>query len=396
MTEKVIVRFSHVDQQILEWLFLDTPSGQPQSGSWQDLAGAAKDKQLILLLPASAVLLVEISLPIKNTAQLKKALPFALEDLLADDVENYHLAWLKQPQDKVAVAAISHEKMTEYMQLVNNAGIELDSIIPESLCLPYQSDAYSVLVDAAQAILRTGQWQGGGIDAEFLPVLLGKLRDECLACQQLQIWSTQPVTDLRAMLPFECIEHALISPLQLFAEGLNTALELNLLSGPYAKQSKANTRWQQWLPAVAIIVLAVSIQTGSLLQQTWRQRAQLATLESQTLDLFKQTFPDIKRVVNVKAQADQQLIELKKHSSQSASTFMHLLYQSGEHLKDNSALQLKKLNFANGSLLMQLNAPDIGQLEQFKQQTVDSVQVKIQSADSGTNGVEAHLEIREK
>ncbi|PPD33715.1 MAG: type II secretion system protein GspL [Methylomonas sp.] len=396
MAEKLLVRFSNAQLQSFEWLSIDTPQAQVQSGTWQDLTDAAKDKQLILLLPASAVLLLEITLPIKNIAQLKKALPFALEDMLADDVENYHLVWLKQPQDKVVVAAIPHEKLAAYLALFKDADLELDAVCAEPLCLSYQDGACSVLIEAEQAVFRTGQWQGGGIDTNFLPVLLGKLRDEGRDCQQLRLWSRQSVAELSEILPFEYIEQPLITPLQLFAEGINAALELNLLSGRYARQSKAKGRWQQWLPAVVIVVIAMSIQTGMLMKQTWQQQAQLEALEAQTLDLFKQTFPDIKRVVNVKAQADQQLIELKKHSNQSASAFMHILYQSGEHLKDNSALQLKKLNFANGSLLMQLNAPDIGQLEQFKQQIATSLQVKIQSADSGTNGVEAHLEIREK
>ncbi|MDD1622610.1 MAG: type II secretion system protein GspL [Methylococcaceae bacterium] len=392
MAETLLVRFSQHTPENPEWLDTSTPNNQPQSGTWRDLADAAKGKAIVLLLPASAVLLLEIELPVKSNAQLKKALPFALEDLLADDVETYHLAWFRQPQDKLAVAAVTHEKLAAFIEPFRQAGIALEGIYPETLCLPYQQGSCSLLVDGELAILRTGQWRGGGIETGFLPQFLGKLSEEGGDGPFLRVWARQVPADL----PFEYIEEPFSTPLQTFAHGLNAAAELNLLSGPYAPETKGGGRWQAWLPALVIALMALTLQVGGLLNQAWQQQTELKALETQTLDLFKQTFPEVKRVVNVKAQADQQLLELKKQGSHAGSGFMRILYRSGEFIKDNPGLQLRKMNYLNGGLQMQLSATDIGLLEQFKQQLQTSLLVKIQSADSGANGVEAQLEIREK
>jgi general secretion pathway protein L len=392
MAERLLVRFGDTRREQLEWLDLDRPEHAPQSGAWRELAEAAKHKAVILLLPASAVLLLELELPVKNNAQLKKALPFALEDLLADDVDNYHLVWVRQPQDKVAVAAIAHQKLTACIGFFQEAGLELEGIYPESLCLPYQPGSCSLLIDQDQAILRSGQWQGGGIEAGFLPQFLGKLNEDGLDSPSLHVWARQVPADL----PFETIEEPFATALQTFANGFKDSVGLNLLGGPYAPKPQGGGRWQQWLPALGITAIALAVQFGALLNQTWQQQAQLAVLESQTLDLFKQTFPDVKRIVNVKAQADQQLVELKKQGSHAGSSFMRLLYQCGASLKDNPALQLRKLSFVNSGLQLQLGATDLAQLEQFKQALQTNLQVKIQSADSGANGVEAQLEIRER
>jgi type II secretory pathway component PulL len=77
---------------------------------------------------------------------------------------------------------------------------------------------------------------------------------------------------------------------------------------------------------------------------------------------------------------------------------MRLLYQSGEILGANPGFQLRQLDFVNDVLQVQLNAPDISRVEQFKQQLEGSaaVSVKVQSAEAGQNAVVAHLEIREK
>lgn len=392
MAETLLVRFSRHTPENPEWLDTSTAGNQPQSGTWRDLADAAKGKAIILLLPAPAVLLLEIELPVKSNAQLKKALPFALEDLLADDVENYHLVWFRQPQDKLAVAAVAHEKLAAAIALFQQSDLELGGIYPESLCLPYQQSSYSLLIDGGQAILRTGQWLGGGIETGFLPQFLGKLSEEGGDGSLLHVWARQMPADL----PFKCIEEPFSTPLQLFAQGFNTSAELNLLTGSYAPRHKGSGRLQPWLPALAIALMAVAIQVGGLLNRTWQQQAELKALETQTMDLFKQTFPEVKRIVNAKAQADQQLLELKKQGGHAGSGFMRILYRSGEFIKDNPGLRIRKLNYLNGGLQMQLSATDIGLLEQFKQQLQTYLLVKIQSADSGANGVEAQLEIREK
>lgn len=400
MAELIIARLIDQQDACVQWLLVsDAGLSDPQQGMLQDLAHAAENRKLTLLLPASEVLLLAIDLPVKTDSQIKKALPFALEDLLADDVGTYHLVWHRLPKDKVYVAAISHDKFQACLLTFQEAGIELDSVYPETLCLPYHEESCTLLIDQQNAVLRSGQWLGGGIDVEVLPFFMDKLLAENPQQQSLQVWNTGVPMPWLDELPINKVEQALDSPLPLLQEGAaKLAGELNLLSGRYSKKSKVDWQWQKWLPAFGIILLAGLIQTGVYLNVYWQQKAELAALENKTLALFKQTFPDVKRVVNIKVQADQQLTDIKKQSAGTGSPFMRLLYQSGEILGANPGFQLRQLDFVNDVLQMQLSAPDISQVEQFKQQLEGSaaVSVKVQSAEAGQNAVEAHLEIREK
>lgn len=396
MADTVLVRFNQQKPDELEWLCVEQQEAPISIGEMAELAKAAQGKRLILLLPATSVLLQELELPVKANAQIKKALPFALEDRLADDIENYHLVWHKQSTGKLAVAIVSHEKMITMTGLFDKAGIELAGMYPESLCLPYQADQYSLLIEDQQASLRASVWQGWGIDVDALPVILPKLLDEGWLCQSLRLWSNQAPAEWMQSLPLTCIEETFTPSLQLFASGFGAATELNLLAGDYAIQSKPVGRWQHWMPVVALALLALMLQVGALLNKTWQQQDRLQLIENQSLALFKQTFPDVKRIVNVKAQADQQLIALKKQAGNGGSAFMRLLYRSGEIFKDFSGLEYQKLNYANAAIQLQIKTVDIAQLEQLKQQLQSQLQVKVLSADSGANGVEAQLEIREK
>ncbi|WP_415878653.1 type II secretion system protein GspL [Methylomonas sp. TEB] len=397
MAEKLLVRFGAESADKLEWLNLAGPDSQPASGTMAELTAAAQGKSVLLLLPAASVLLLQIELAVKTTAQLKKALPFALEDLLAEDVENYHLVWLKQDRDKLAVAAITHETLAALLTPFQEAGLQLDGAYPETLCLPYQPGPATLLLDDSNAILRSAAYLGGGVDALFLPQLLEKVRAEGADFQTLLLCKGSEDSKLPDGLAITGMDTVIKAPLSFMASAVELLpVELNLLSGAYAVSSRKVGRWQQWLPAAIILAVALAVQSYALLHTYWQQQAELSELEAKTQALFKQSFPEVKRIVNVKAQAEQQLALLRKQHDSVGSGFMRLLYRSGLVLKDTPAVHLKKLNFLNGGLQLHVVADDIGQLEQFKQQLQSSMLVKLQSADSGANGVEAQLEIREK
>ena len=129
MAEQIIARLLNQKESVLQWLMLDNAiAKEMQQGTLQDLAQSAGDNLVTLLYPASEILLLGIELPVKSNSQIKKALPFALEDLLADDVETYHSVWHRQPKDKVYVALVNHDKFKTCLESFQHAGIKIDSV----------------------------------------------------------------------------------------------------------------------------------------------------------------------------------------------------------------------------------------------------------------------------
>ena len=400
MTKKIIVRWLKQSDTTLQWLIVDdTQPSKLQQGTLQDLAKSAENQSVTLLLPASEVLLLGLALPVKRNSQIKKALPFALEDLLVDEVETYHSVWHKQPDGNVYVALTNHDKFKVCLASFENAGITLDSVYPESLCLPYQEHSCSLLIEHQNAILRTGQWLGGGIDLEVLPIVLDKIRQDNPNLATIQYCSASEPAQWLMELPINLTHHT-IDPSLLLMESAVTKLtgELNLLTGDFEQKNTQPVKWKKWLPALAIILITALLQAGLFLNSYWQQKTDLASLETQTLSLFKQTFPEIKRIVNIKVQADQQLIDLQKQSTGKGSPFMQLLYQTGQVLSVNPGFEIRQLDYINDSLQVQLIAPAISQVEQVKQQLESSNQlsVKIQAAEANQKGVEVHYEIKQK
>jgi general secretion pathway protein L len=170
------------------------------------------------------------------------------------------------------------------------------------------------------------------------------------------------------------------------------------LSGSFEKQNKSAWQGKKWLPSIGLIVFTALLQMGFLVYNYSQKKSELAVLETQTQNLFKQTFPEVKRIVNIKVQADQALMELRKNTNSKGSSFMSLLYETGEVLNANVGYKLKQLDFLNDQLQIQLTIPDISQVDQIKQQLEAGQQllVKIKSEEANQDGVEVHFEIKHK
>ncbi|MGZ8153021.1 MAG: type II secretion system protein GspL [Methylovulum sp.] len=403
MAEKLLARAVSDRTDYYEWSVIGANPTGIQQGALQELAEAAKDAPVILLLPATEILHLTISLPVKSSSQLKKALPYAVEDLLANEVENYHLAWRKQPGDKVAVAAIELEKLHHYQQLCQDAAINLAGIYSEMLFVPCQPESCSIVIEQNRAIVRFGQWQGGGIDRDYLPLLVEQTLTESRLPAPIQIWSTQPCNDLLWPDTFQIDCQPIASALLFFCANMPKKLELNLLSDSYRSNSHGKSRWQTWLPSAALVLMAVMAQYGQALNSSWQSKAQLTKLETANQQLFKQTFPQLKRIVNIKTQAEQELITLRKTAgNMSHNGFLHLLYKAGEALRSqqndgdpNQLLQLQAINFTNGVLDLRLTATDMNQIDTLKQmlERDGALKANIQSAETSGNAIHAHIAI---
>ena len=400
MAEQIIARFLNHKKMLLQWLILDHSNAREiQQGALQDLAQTAGENLVTLLYPAAEVLLLDIDLPVKSNKQIKKALPFALEELLADEMETYHLVWHRPVKGKVYVAAINREKFKACLAGFKEQGIKLGSVYPETLCLPYQADSYSLFIDHQNAILKTGQWQGGGIDTDVLPIVLNKILSDNANLHTLACWSVAEPAMWLSELSVDLTYHETDPGILLLnADVKKQGGQLNLLTGEFEQKKSSTVEWKRWLPALCIILVTIFLQIGFLLNSYWQKKTELAAMEVQTTALFKQTFPEVKRLVNIKVQAEQQLMDLKTQSKNKGGKFMQLLYQTGEVIAVNAGLEIRQLEYINETLQMQLNAADISQVEQVKQQLESSNEllIKVQSAEANPKGVEVHYEIKQK
>ena len=97
-------RFLSPDQA--EWL---RPDSGVQRGALAELVSQAGNTRLMLVAPGEAITLHRIPLPGHKRALWARAVPYALEDQLIDDIETLHFALGQTPDgDSLPVATVDH------------------------------------------------------------------------------------------------------------------------------------------------------------------------------------------------------------------------------------------------------------------------------------------------
>ncbi len=410
MAEQILIRFSG-DQ--FEWLAANS-KGQPQSGvgrgSGEELAAVCKGRQAVLLVPGVDVLLTHVTIPTRNTAGITRALPYAVEEQLAEDIDHLHFARGTQDSEGgMPVAVIRRQCLDHYLERLAQLGIRPASACAAPLLLPWQEGLWTILIEDKKALLRYGPDQGLELAPESLPPIVSRLLKEYTDGERpkLRLWYSGDVApDIAALEKTGC--EVDISPvpktgMAMMAATLSTGTALDLLQSEYGRQDAASLMTPKpWRAAIALLVLTCLIQLGSTGYSYWQLVQEDRQLAEDIEALYRDAFPDAGKMRrgSVRQQADQKLAELRQQYGRGSDTFLTLLYISGEELHKEKELQLEGLNYKNGVLNLRLQGTDLSQFEVFKQKLLQGrereIKVEVLSAVSRREGVDGRIMIQER
>ena len=80
-------------------------------GNLNDISDQEKNNTVIIMLPGEEILSKSLILPIKSYAKLKQAIPFALEDDIASDIDDCHFAFEKSEIDESIIVNVIDRKL---------------------------------------------------------------------------------------------------------------------------------------------------------------------------------------------------------------------------------------------------------------------------------------------
>ena len=95
MTETLVIRLRASDEAPASWLIVDgtgARSGPVHSGPVADALSLAQGRRTVIILPAAEATLAAPELPVRGGARIAQAVPFALEEQLASDLDTVHFA----------------------------------------------------------------------------------------------------------------------------------------------------------------------------------------------------------------------------------------------------------------------------------------------------------------
>lgn len=150
----------------------------PHAGGVWTLAGdrliiVSAEGPATILVPTERVRLLAVDLPLPNRARRLAALPFAIEDQVAEPIESLHLALGARtaPADapsRYLVGVVHAETMAGWVALAEAHGLGAAPMVPDVLLLPRPVEGWAVEVREARALVLAADGTGFAIPAALL------------------------------------------------------------------------------------------------------------------------------------------------------------------------------------------------------------------------------------
>ena len=414
MKAELLIRLDTAQTERVDWVRVapDTEGGvQTGQDALADLSERAQGARVSVLVPSAEVLLTRVTLPVKNRQRLLKAIPYALEEQLAEDVETLHFALGRREDDgAIGVAVVARAQMDAWMEALGDAGISPDFCVPEVLAVPWTPATWSVLPIAAHWLVRTGQQDGFAVEAENAPAWLATALEEVAEAEVAEAEASPAPTGIHvyagadALSGLEQLGPELLrhdeerAPMAWLSLGMGNRAPINLLQGAYGRQEQLSWYLRPWRPVAALLAAWAVLQGGGVVMEGKRMEQERNALGVQIEDVFRSAFPDVKRVVNARVQMERKLTDLRKSRGSLQGDFLRLLVGGTAALRQVSGVEVKRMRYQNGRLDLDLVLQDMSGLDPLRQalQSQGSLNASIVSAASREGVVEGKIRITGK
>lgn len=287
-----------------EWLIRDAAGTTFGVADADELAALAQrhetwladPRNVILLAPVEHVVCLARSVPGRSAGQIRRALPFAVEEFLAQDVETMHLAHAPIVRGQPArCALIDDATLANWLESLAAGGIAPGFAVPDASLLPDEPDAMTALLDDTGALVRAAE-QMARIDHASLPEVLGSaLQGIDSSLPALRLFGARAEIDkIASALPPERVQCIPLTdgPLEFLASRWSPqAARINLLQGRYAPSKKRRAGVMQWRGVAALAALWGAVFIGAQLAEGFWADREAERLRADAVALYRQIYP---------------------------------------------------------------------------------------------------------
>lgn len=370
------------------------PDGVP------DAASALQDPEnVVVLAPTAQVAWLSRAVPGRRPAQIRRALPFAVEEFLTQDVETMHLAHgaiiRGQP---VRCALLDRQLITDWLTCLRDCGLRPGHMVPDGSLLPCDEGSATVLFDDGVALVRTPE-HIANVEAQALPDILESIRasfdeaDESIRLELIGNDSSGTQVDGSG---FSVRQTRLDGPVLDFLASQWEANrpEINLLQGPFAPERRGAASPGRWRSVSALAAVWLIVTMAWLITEGYVANQRADALEAESRDLYRSIYPNDRRIPNAFAQ-----MRAKLRGSNTGEGAFHLLLGqlAAGTVRADAEINVRSITFndSRGELTSELWLPGYAQIDGLKRELEErGLAVDISSAEERDNIVRARLRIR--
>jgi len=346
---------------------------------------------VIVTLPAEHVLSMACQVPGRSVGQIRRALPFMVEEFITTDIDAMHLASGEVRRGApVQVNVIDRTLLEDWLNCLSALEIHPDYLFSEAAVLPVADRQASLMLDGDRALLRTPD-QAAAVDRDNLALALGALDVDRLVVVYGNL-SDLELGELAQELDVESAPDAgADSVLEYVAGHWKTAAPINLLQGEFKPRQPMNPLWQRWRPAAALAAVWVGVALTAMTAEAFYASYRADALEAASVELYRDIFPDEQRVINARRQLQAKLGE---RPDGGAAGFIGYLGPLADAMTPATRLQSVNYTAERGELAVDLLIDGFEALDRLKEALAgQGVGVEITSAEQTDTGVRARVRL---
>lgn len=376
--------------------FLDSVS----KGNISEIDIGNKQNSVIVILPGEEIHHAVLSLPIKSEKKLIKAIPFAMEDRLADEIEKTHFAHKRLNNDLIQICAINTSKLKAFLKTLKSNNIHASAITSNALCVPKIEKTITLLIDSSRIHINNGLdkvFTFESIDIIDAVNIVNKdsnIRD-------IQIFINKE--DEKLLYKFDQLRESFRNvdvnilqngPFQKYSQVIVNHNYIDLLQGKYKDKKDIAQIFKPWKKTASLFLLFVSLLLINNLMNIYSLQKYEKELSAKFLNQYKYFNPRADNVgdpLRIISSIKNNNVEITDESM-----FIEGLGFISDAIKNNNNVSLSSINFQNNNFNIRLQTPNVSILDSI-QRNIDrnrDYQAKILTTNQIDDVIESRIEIQ--
>jgi general secretion pathway protein L len=380
------------------------------SGELLQAASMSTGRQVAVILPAGDALVTESDAPPKSAAKLAQVIPYALEERVADEIENLHFALGDRDATtgRVPVVVVERERIDARLAELRAAGLQPSALYSEASLLPSMPGQMIALLDGDTLTLRSADSPPlvmpalslddafeialaaqpaavPGLEAPAPGLLIYAGHDEWQAHQHaVDAWRDRFTGVKVQLLPD--------GPLSLLAPAAVSGEAINLLQGSLALSSPVQQGWRAWRVAAVLAGVLLCLHLGSRVFELQRLKKTEAALNTSIEDAFHAAMPGVQNATDARRRIARRLEEVRSGGGGSLLPALAALAIARNAAPSTT---IEGINYREGVLDLRVISPDAASLDAIGQQLrAANWQADIKDLTASGDSYRGRLQIR--
>ena len=358
--------------------------------------------EVIALAPVENVLCLSPTVPGRSVSQIARALPFAVEEFVTQDIETMHLAHGPITRGQpVSSVLVDRQLAADWLGAIGAIGLAPACMTPDAGLLPDRC-AFTVLFEGDDALLRTPEHLTR-IDHRALPDTLAAAAPAATedapadTAPRLEVIGGTPAQAdaLRRVFPGEVDAQPLDgSVLRFLADHYAPERSVNMLQGAFAPPRRSGGSASRWRAVAALAALWVLVFTGVRFGEGLWAEHRADALQMDAGALFRALYPEARPPRNAYTEMRRRIGQPDQPAAADFELLLGALALAIDVALEGVELQSLSYSASRGELTTELSLREYADLDRLRLQLEgQGVVVHIGSAEEQDGIVRARLRV---